>query len=370
MALSFEIHCDLRRTWNKLRIRDCRSMAAFVKHLEAALRKFPVVAALPPPADAPAASFLAWVQAAVHICEYSQAVTQLGEERVHAAACYQPSADMVSALVARSEELKEFGDGGGVCSSAHMIKVIEAETATRKPRSLAPRAAVMRLAQHGLSPKACWWLNGNIVGVLEGVRAIRTHVAHNNFVMAEALCSLKHMICPTMVVKHTNPSTTVVEGVAAGPAAGQRVAPAARRRVVPKRARAGSAKSGAARRASGNKHTSQKDSERTTEGAKRMSEQVRCPVCDVVYRRSNKARHDGSVWHQAEAQRKMESGEMMAESGEMIAQSDDILAELDEMMAELSEMKAESDEMKAEPGESESELGESEPNEAELGESE
>lgn len=282
-TLSLPLYSDLRRMWAKLGIRDCRSFDAFAKRLEAALHKSPVVAALPHPADVCADAFLTWVQVAVHICEYSQAVAKLGKQRVHAAASYAPSADMVSALVTRSTELKEIGESGGVCSMIQMIYVYEAKTTTtRMPRSLTPIVAALRLAQHGMSPKACWWLNGNIVGVWEGMRTIREHVAQKNVAMMEAVHSLAATI----------PSTIVVEGAPAGPAvrAQLQIPPPGPATVQPSR-QAGGQK----------RNLSGDDVSRTWSSRTWRSEAEICMVCGVSYQRSNKARHLRTEYHLAEA---------------------------------------------------------------------
>ena len=127
------------------------------------------------------------MQVAVHICEYSQAVAKLGRERVHAAACYAPSADMVSALVAKSEELRDFSSSSAAtCSMILMIQLREEMAPKKKSRTLSPETAAVRLAEHGLSPKACWWLNGNVVGVWQGLRRVRTLLNQKNSAAVEA----------------------------------------------------------------------------------------------------------------------------------------------------------------------------------------
>lgn len=167
-------------------IKNSQHFNDLVGQIEDVLKQSRVVKAVPPPGDTPHAMIFTWVQASVHICEYSQAVSKLGQQRVHTAAFYPPSADMVSALVTKSAELRDSGsDIGGMCSMILMIQEWERKMPKHEPHALTPEKAMVLLAKHGLSPKACWWLNGNVFGVWEGVRRMRTRLTNLNMVMTD-----------------------------------------------------------------------------------------------------------------------------------------------------------------------------------------
>ena len=325
------------RTWAEMGITDAASFGRFAAQLEAGLRQSRVVAELPPPPEAPPAAFLTWVQVAIHTCEYFQAVNKLGKKLVHRAACSPPSADMVSALVAKSKELLNTANlTVGMPSIVIMLAHWEEKGRAKgcKCRTLLPRLAAVRLAEYGLSPKACWWLNGNIVGIWQGVRHVRERVAKSKLAMVEVWRRLAVHALPLLprsaalaatsgsAVASSSDTPTVAVGAlantpavaasASSPSSGgvPTVAVGALANTPAVAASASAPASERGQREAVGETDKDAGNKRAWSREAWRREVVVCAVCGRSYRRSNRARHVDSEAHRAAKQaRRQRPGE-------------------------------------------------------------
>ena len=151
------------------------------------------------PSWAPAESSMVWVQVAVHICEYSQTLADLGSANIQQVLKTPPAAKEVDLIVERITELMNGGSTDGRC---HMALVVETLLEARGLNYKSPPSNLyedscrthanhmVKLVRFGLSPKAMWWLNGNIVEMLMGLQRVRGLVAAENERIASLLLSI------------------------------------------------------------------------------------------------------------------------------------------------------------------------------------
>ena len=187
-----------KRAWNLMGIN-----ADTFQLLERRLRDAVAIAAtkeqLPMPSWAPAELSMVWVQVAVHICEYSQTLVDLGSANVQRALKKPPDAKEVELIMERTTELMNGGSTDGRC---HMALVVETLLKARglkdksQPSKLLTEDSscthinrMVNLVRFGLSPKAMWWLNGNIVEMFMGLQRVRGVVAADNERIASLLLS-------------------------------------------------------------------------------------------------------------------------------------------------------------------------------------
>ena len=187
-----------KRAWKQMGI-DAQTFRSLEWRLRDAVAGAATKERLPMPSWAPSESSMVWVQVAVHICEYSQTLADLGSANIQQVLKTPPAAKEVDLIVERITELMNGGSTDGRC---HMALVVETLLEARGLNYKSPPSNLyedscrthanhmVKLVRFGLSPKAMWWLNGNIVEMLMGLQRVRGLVAAENERIASLLLSI------------------------------------------------------------------------------------------------------------------------------------------------------------------------------------
>jgi len=292
-----------QQVWETLGVSKHSEFAALQSKLREAVSQG--AAAYPgPPAWAACGAALLWPQAFVHVCEYSQAIKDWGQDIMHSAT-RQPitpqERDMLSqfALALRNGEVRTHGR----TSMSLMIEELLRQRGRlpghgsgrcgKKPAGGPEPGAAWHLstlvgcARAGLSPKLMWWLNGHVVALAEGMRSVRERSQARHRPLLDFLegMSLPAAACAPRLAAALHTTQNVAQGALQDMVQNTEV-PMAQ----------SDSDAGAEEPMPAPTGAQGRDAQKA-QVCKPMAQQEVCKVCGAAYRKSNRSQHKRSRKH-------------------------------------------------------------------------